>query len=199
MSSAVVQTKKLNMQPHASPMLLALLLSLTAAAMAIAVPQPINAHSFSQTHEHRLPSLSSRPQSSQKRDFPLKIKNLPDGYTGFFTTFISICPNLPATATFVRFFEEAAALSARDPSPGRRHQRFTLKALALEMVVQGENEVVTREFVRAASLWLMDAALKGWTGFFRAWVTDAVDKQVVEIRMGTVFDMPAADNWEIET
>lgn len=187
------------MQPHAYPILLALLLSLTAAAIAIAVPHPINALSSGKAHDNRLPSrIATRPHSAQKRDFTLKIKDLPDGYTGIFTTFVSICPKLPATATFIRFFKTAAAYSAADPSPGRRHQRFTLGALALELVVQRQNEVVSREFVQAASLWLLDAAMKGWTGFFRAWITDGVDNEVVEIRMGTIFDMPAADNWGID-
>lgn len=65
--------------------------------------------------------------------------------------------------------------------------------------MQGQNEVVTREFVQATSVWLLDAAMKGWTGFFRAWVTDGFDNEVVEIRMGTVFDMPADDGLSIET
>ena len=187
------------MQPHANPILLALLLSLTAAAIAIAVPHPINALSPGKAHDHRLPSrIATQPHSPQKRDFSLKIKNLPDGYTGIFTTFVSICPKLPATATFIRFFKTAAAYSASDPSPGRRHQRFTFGALALELAVAGQNEVVSREFVQAASLWLLDAAMKGWTGFFRAWVTDGIDNEVVEIRMGTIFDMPAADARDIE-
>ena len=182
------------MQPHANSILLALLLSLPAAAIAIAIPQPSNALSLSQSHDNRLPSHIIQSHFLQRRDFTLRIKNLPDGYTGIFTTFVSICPKLPATTTFIRFFKTAAAQSATDPLPGRRHQRFTFGALALEMVVQGQNEVVSREFVQAVSLWLLDAAVKGWTGFFRAWVTDAVDNEVVEIRMGTVFDMPAADD-----
>ena len=64
--------------------------------------------------------------------------------------------------------------------------------------MQGQNEVVSREFVQATSLFLLDAAMKGWTGFFRAWITDSLDKEVVEIRMGTVFDMPADDRLNIE-
>lgn len=186
------------MQSHVSPTLLALLFSLTAAAIAIAVIPTINDLSTSQTYENRLPSQTAQLHSHQKRDFTLKIKNLPDGYSGIFTTFVSISPKLPAATTFIRFFKNAAAQSATDPSPGRHHQRFTFGALALELVVKGQNEVVSREFVQAASLWLLDAAMKGWTGFFRAWVTDGVDNEVVEIRMGTIFDMPAADNYGIE-
>ena len=151
-----------------------------------------------QAHENRLPPHTTAPHSYQKRDFTLKIKNLPDGYTSIFSTFVSICPKLPVTATFIRFFKNAAAQSATDPSPGRRHQRFTFGALALEMVVEGQNKVVSREFVQAASLWLLEAAMKGWTGFFRAWVTDDFDNEVVEIRMGTIFDMPADERLEIE-
>ncbi|CAF9931293.1 MAG: hypothetical protein ALECFALPRED_004971 [Alectoria fallacina] len=186
------------MQSHASPILLALLLSLTTAAIAIAVPHPINAFSLSHFNEDHLLSQITPPHHPQKRDFTLKIQNLPDGYTGIFSTFVSICPKLPATATFIRFFKNAAAQSATDPSPGRQNQRFTFGALALELVVQGQNKVVSREFVQAASLWLLDAAMKGWTGFFRAWVTDGFDNEVVEIRMGTVFDMPADDRPNIE-
>ncbi|CAD6572455.1 MAG: hypothetical protein ASARMPREDX12_003938 [Alectoria sarmentosa] len=186
------------MQPHANPILLALLLSLTAAAIAIAVQNPIDALSPSHFNKNHLPSRTTPLHRPQKRDFTLKIKNLPDGYTGIFSSFVSICPKLPATATFIRFFKNAAAQSATDPSPGRQHQRFTFGALALELVVQGQNKVVSREFVQAASVWLLDAAMKGWTGFFRAWITDGFDNEVVEIRMGTVFDMPADDRLNIE-
>lgn len=188
------------MQPYPNLLIsLAFLLSLTAAAIAVAIPHPVNSLSLSQTPENRLPPPTTVPHSIQKRDFTIKIKNLPDGYTGIFSTFVSISPKLPATATFIRFFKNAAAQSATDPSPGRQHQRFTFGALALELAVQGQNAVVSREFVQAASLWLLDAAMKGWTGFFRAWVTDGLDNEVVEIRMGTVFDMPAADTWGIES
>lgn len=188
------------MQPHPNLMiLLALLLYLTAATIAVAISHPINTLPSSQTPENHLPPPTTLPHSTQKRDFTLKIKNLPNGYTGVFSTFVSICPKLPATATFIRFFRNAAAQSAIDLSSGRQHQRFTFGALALELAVQGQNEVVSREFVQAASLWLLDAAMKGWTGFFRAWVTDGLDNAVVEIRMGTVFDMPAADGHGIES
>lgn len=190
------------MQPHANPILLALLLSLTAAAIAIAVPHVFNDASLSKLHTNRLPSHTTPPRHYQKRDFPIKIKYLPAGYTGVFSTFISISPKIPAAATFIRFFQNAVAQSATDPSPGRPYQRFKFGALALEMlVVKGENEIVTREFVQATSLWLLDAATKGWTGFFRAWVTDEFDNEVVEILMGTVFDMPTfsnEDGWYIE-
>ena len=187
------------MQLHVNPVLLALLLSLTAAAIVIAIPHPVNVLHLPQitTPYQRLPAASFR--SSRKRDFTLRIKDLPEGYTGVFTTFVSICPKLPATVTFIRFFRNAAAQAAIDRCPGRHHQRFTFGALALELAVQNQNDVVSREFVQAASLWLLDAAMKGWTGFFRAWVTDMLDNEVVEIRMGTVFDMPADDWGIIET
>ena len=57
---------------------------------------------------------------------------------------------------------------------------------------------MSREFVQATSLWLADAAVKGWTGFFKAWVLDKMDGQIVEITMGTVWDMPADDRLQIE-
>lgn len=190
------------MQPHSTPLILALLLSLTAAAIAATVPTPhLLVHkNVPPTNPHPEPHLLARvtPSPPQRRDLTLRIKDLPDGYTGIFTTFISISPKLPATSTFIRFFKTAAAHAATDTKPGRAHQRFTFGALALELVVREANAVVSREFVQAACLWLLDAAMKGWVGFFRAWVTDVVDQEVIEIRMGTIFDMPAADNWVIE-
>ena len=182
------------MQPHAKPILLAFFFCFTAAAIAVTLPQPINLPA----HGDRLPHRATPHDLPHKRNFALKIKNLPAGYTGSFITFVSVCPVFPATKTFVRFFKKAAALSVTDPSPGRRHQRFVFGALALELAVKRENEVVSREFVQATSLWLLDAAVKGWTGFFRAWVTDGLDGQVVEVRMGTIFDMPADDRYAIE-
>ena len=186
------------MQTHANRVLLALLFSLAAAAIAVARPHPINALTPSEAHSDRLSYPTILPDPPIKRNFALRIKNLPYGYTGTFITFVSICPQAFVTATFIRFFRLAADLSATDPSPGRRHQRFTYGVLALELAVEGKDEVVSREFVQATSLWLLDAAVKGWTGFFRAWVTDGFDAQVVEVRMGTIFDMPADDGLEIE-
>ena len=61
----------------------------------------------------------------------------------------------------------------------------------------GKDEIVSKEFVQATSLWLADAAMKGWTGFFRAWLKDSYDGQVVEVTMGTVWDIPADDTLPI--
>ena len=63
--------------------------------------------------------------------------------------------------------------------------------------MNGQHEVVTREFMQATSL--LDAAMKDWTGLFRACVTDGFGSQVVETWMGMVFDMPADDGYGIET
>jgi hypothetical protein len=185
----LAQTQRSDMQLHTHPTFLALLLYFTAAAIAISFPQPIDNHPLRTYESHPTPL----PQPPQKRNFPLRIKNLPDGYTGSFVTFVSIAPKLPCTASFIHFFQTAATLAVTDPSPGRRRQRFTLGGLALELVAWGTDELVSREFVQATSLWLMDAATKGWAGFFRAWVVDQVDGQVVEVRMGTVWDMLADD------
>ena len=59
--------------------------------------------------------------------------------------------------------------------------------------MQGQDEVVNGEFVQAATLWLLDGAVKGWTGFSWSWVTNAVHHELVEVRIGTIFDKPAAD------
>ena len=170
------------MQPHANPTFLALLLFLTAAAIAITLPHSTNALSSRKSHSDVLP----QPPKilSYKRNHPIRIKYLPAGYVGRFITFISISPKFPSAETFIHFFTTAAALSATDPLPGRHHQRFRMGALALEMEAVRAGELVSREFVQAASLWLADAAVKGWTGFFRAWVVDVLDGQMVEITMG---------------
>ena len=52
----------------------------------------------------------------------------------------------------------AAEVSATDISPSRHLQRFAFGALALKL--NGQDEVVTREFVRTTILWLLDAAMK---------------------------------------
>ncbi|KAM0805803.1 hypothetical protein BDR22DRAFT_186290 [Usnea florida] len=187
------------MQPHTTPLILALLLSLTAAAIATAIPPPhhlLHKPVPPTTTPHLLPRLY--PSPPQKRASIYRIKDLPDGYTGIFTTFTSLTPDLPATVRFIRFFKTAAAYAAKDPVLGRHHQRFTFGSLALELVVREADGVVSREFVQAACLWLLDAARKGWVGFFRAWVKDLVDQEVIEITMGTIFDLPADDNLAVE-
>ncbi len=187
----LAQTQRSDMQPHTHPTFLALLLYFTAAAIAISFSQPIDNRPLRTYESHCTPL--PQPGTPEKRNFHLRIKDLPAGYTGSFVTFISIIPNFPSTASFIHFFETAASLAVTDPSAGRRYQRFTLGGLALELVARGTDELVSREFVQATSLWLMDAASKGWAGFFHAWVVDQGDGQMVEVRMGTVWDMLADD------
>ena len=83
----------------------------------------------------------------------------------------------------------AANLAAADPVPGRRVQRISFGALVLEFIADGDpSRIVTKEFVEAATLWLLDAAQKGWTDFFKAWVMDMADGEVVFIRLTSVWD-----------
>ena len=49
---------------------------------------------------------------------------------------------------------------------------------------------VSREFVQAVSLWLMNAAMNGWTGLFEAWVMDKGDGEMVYLRLATIWDLP---------
>lgn len=76
-----------------------------------------------------------------------------------------------------------------DPVPGRRVQRIPFGALVLEFIADDDqSQVVTKEFVVAASLWLLDAAQKGWTGFFKAWVMDKTDGEIVFVRLINAWD-----------
>ena len=60
----------------------------------------------------------------------------------------------------------------------------------LELIAVDELGYVSREFAQAASLWLLDAALKGWTGLFEAWVVDKADGETVYVRLATLWDLP---------
>ena len=116
------------------------------------------------------------------------VHGLPPGWSGVFQTVTSIQPPL-ISPIFVQFFDVAARLAAADPIPGRHVQRIPFGSLVLEFIAHGDqNQIVTKEFVTAASLWLRDAAEKGWTGFFKAWVVDKTDGEMVFVRLGTVWD-----------
>lgn len=116
------------------------------------------------------------------------VYGLPPEWTAVFQTVSSIQPPLINPA-FIEFFSTAAKLAAADPVPGRRVQRIPFGALVLEFIASDEqNQLVTKEFVEAASLWLLDAAQKGWTGLFKAWVMDRVDGDVVFIRLTSLWD-----------
>lgn len=116
------------------------------------------------------------------------VHGLPPEWTAVFQTVTSIQPPLISPA-FIQFFSTAAKLAAADPVPGRRVQRIPFGALVLEFIANDEqNQIVTKEFVQAASLWLLDAAQKGWTGLFKAWVIDRTDGDIVFIRLTSVWD-----------
>ena len=121
----------------------------------------------------------------ERRDL---VYGLPPGWTAVFKTVTSIQPPLVNPA-FIQFFSAAAKLAMADPVPGRRVQRIPFGALLLEFVAkENQNQVVTREFVVAASMWLLDTAQKGWTGFFEAWVRDNTNGDIIFIRLTNVFD-----------
>lgn len=116
------------------------------------------------------------------------VYGLPPGWTAVFQTVTSIQPPLVSPA-FIEFFSMAANLAAADPIPGRPVQRIPFGALVLEFIANNDqNRVVTKEFVSAASLWLLDAAQKGWTGFFKAWVMDKTDGEIVFVQLTNAWD-----------
>lgn len=116
------------------------------------------------------------------------VYGLPPGWTAVFQTVTSIQPPLISPA-FIQFFSTAANLAAADPVSGRRVQRIPFGALVLEFIADNsQDQVVTKEFVVAASLWLLDAAQKGWTGFFKAWVIDRTDGEIVFVRLTNAWD-----------
>ena len=133
------------------------------------------------------PADTERSPGPQPRKRAL-VHGLPPGWTAVFQSVTSIQPPLINQA-FVHFFSAAANLAAADPVPGRHIQRIPFGALVLEFIANGnQDKIVTKEFVAAASLWLLDAAEKGWTGFFKAWVLDMADGDLVYVRLGTVWD-----------
>ena len=116
------------------------------------------------------------------------VHGLPPGWTAVFRTITSLQPPLVNPA-FIKFFSVAARLAAADPVPERPVQRILYGALALEIVADnGQGQTVTKEFVEAASVWLLDAAQNGWTGFFKAWVLDIANGEIVFIQLINLWD-----------
>lgn len=148
--------------------------------LALAKPLPHHAMIIS------LANTEARPQTQFGRRG--LVYGLPPDWTAVFQTVTSIQPPL-VSPVFIQFFSVAAKLAAADPVPGRRVQRIPFGALCLEFIANDkQNQIVTKEFVQAASLWLLDAAQKGWTGFFKAWVVDKADGEIVYIRFSNVWD-----------
>lgn len=117
-----------------------------------------------------------------------RISGLPKGWSGVFTSFKSTRPSIPIASVFIRFFKQAALSASQDPPRGRYTQRFTYSVLVLEIVGEEIDQLVTRKFVEAAALWLMDLAQKGWIGLFVAWVTDDDDGETFCLRLRTIWD-----------
>ena len=148
----------------------------------LAVAQPFSDHGMVVS-----PADTKSPPRAQPKRRSL-VYGLPPGWTAVFQTVTSIQPPLINPA-FVQFFSTVANLAAADPVPGRHVQRIPFGSLVLEFIASGDQrQIVTKEFVLAASLWLLDAAQKGWTGLFNAWVIDSADGEVVFVRLGTVWD-----------
>ena len=139
---------------------------------------------------HAIVVASGDPESPPRTQLRRRdlVHGLPPGWVAVFETVTSIQPPLISPA-FVQLFSAAANLAVADPVPGRHVQRIPFGSLILEFIANGDqNQIVTKEFVAAASLWLLDAAQKGWTGFFKAWVLDKVDGEMVFVRLGTMWD-----------
>lgn len=140
--------------------------------------------------DHAIVVASGDPESPPRTQLRRRalVRGLPPGWVAVFETVTSIQPPLISPA-FVQFFSAALNLAVADPVPGRHVQRIPFGSLILEFIANGDqNQIVTKEFVAAASLWLLDAAQNGWTGFFRAWVLNKADGEMVFVRLGTMWD-----------
>ena len=123
------------------------------------------------------------------------VHGLPPGWLAVFQTVASIQPPLINPA-FIQFFSVVAKRAAADSIPGHHYQRIPFGALVLEFVAMSDqDQIVTKEFVQAACLFLLDAAQKGWTGFFKAWVRDMADGEIVFIRLTTMWDETVPLSW----
>ena len=158
------------------PMLSAILLS----RPGVATPAPDHAVLLAPA------DVQSRPGNPRGRR--ALVHGLPPGWTAVFETITSLQPPLVNPA-FIKFFSVAAQLAAADPVPDRPVQRILYGALALEFIANtGQGQTVTKEFVEAASVWLLEAAQNGWTGFFKAWVLDQENGEIVYIQLNNVWD-----------
>ncbi|KAL6720008.1 hypothetical protein ACLMJK_001929 [Lecanora helva] len=180
-----------------SYILLALLPFLISTAIASAIPH-------NTPHDLLVPAITSHnlpppppsppsPPHLPARGLPAhltRIGGLPTGWTGLFLSFRTTRPTIPIPSIFIRFFRLAASAASQDPYLGRSFQRFEIGALVLEFFAVEDGGYVTREFMQAASLWLMERAQRGWVGLFEAWVMDRDDGEVVYVRCATIWDLP---------
>lgn len=80
-----------------------------------------------------------------------------------------------------------AGQRAADTTEMGQALRFSYGTLVLEFVSE---ELITKEFLQAAALFLLNKAQMGWMGLFEAWIKDLMDGSVVYLRMGTIWDLP---------
>lgn len=118
-----------------------------------------------------------------------RIHGLPNGLVGLFTDISSIRPSLPVSKVFVHFFRIAARIAAKDPRAARLVQKIDYGTLVFEIWNENFEQMVTREFTQAVSLWLLNAAQNGWTALFVARVYDRVTEEWYQIRLVTPFDL----------
>ena len=139
---------------------------------------------------HAFPLFTSDQERLHARSDAVVVYGLPDPWQGIFRSIKYILPSLPQSC-FTHFFLTVYDKARGDPVPGRPYQRFTYGALVLEFMAQatdGQAQVVTKEFVEAAALWLFDAARQGWTDFFEAKILNPESQEVVYVHMSNVWD-----------
>lgn len=112
-----------------------------------------------------------------------RIANLPQGWTGIFTDITALQPSNVVAALFIHFFKSAAEKVVRSLFPDRWIQRVDGGSLILEMWNEDPKKIVTRELLLAVLLWLLNAAQRGWTGFFVARVRDRVSREWIVVRL----------------
>lgn len=130
----------------------------------------------------------NQPPTSSLQTRQIKVEGLAKDWSGVFTNFISCRPSIPIAATFIRFFRTASQAAIDAPDVGQQ-LRFSYGTLVLEIMSEDQ---ITKEFVQATALYLLDAAQKGWTGLFEAWVKDLLDGSFVYVRLATIWDLPDA-------
>ena len=122
-----------------------------------------------------------------ERSQPMIIHGLPYTWEGVFKSISTIQPPLPISI-FSNFFLQVAQIAHTDAAPARPYQRFVYGALVLEFIPKNGRQVVTKEFVEAAAMWLMHAAQNGWAEFFEAWVMDPFDMDTVYVHVVNYWD-----------
>ena len=139
-------------------------------------------------------TIASRvsPAELRQRDLSKRtiVHGLPSGWHGVYKSVKCIQPPLP-TPVFANFFLHVAEAARKDPVWGRSYRKFTYGALVLEFASATPDDmskVVTKEFAEAAALWLFQAAQRGWSNFFEAWILDAGNKELIYVHVANIWD-----------